>query len=567
MTPPVPRGSMSQPEPTTSTSRSRGMSPSPAQRPLPRSSTARTTGASLPSTAVLCPSTTSRFNTGRRLTALALAVAPLPRPANMGAEFSTPARSLITRVIVRENKSGKGANAANLTTWRTEWLLQHTGRGRRSRRRHQQQAAQSPSRRVTFINNATGAGGAAGTVACGPGTTCSSSEGNRGNGGALEFDDPTQCTITADFIHQQTQLTMEANGINQHEAVLTITDSQFTGNSSTNAGGAVNCNSGAQACTVQRSTFASNSSTALFGGGAMSFFNNGTKTLTNCTFANNSATSQGGGILARSGPVSLNFVTMVGDRSDSDNNGSGDGGALKGEGAALTVKNSLFAGNTKGTATAQIAQAGSPTTALISMARQPAALTRRPRSRTPTRCSIRQDWPITAALPRRSRSAKQSGRRQGQRRRHRDGGPARLPSPVRLASIGDAPGGDASDVGALESGPGTIQFTTATQSVNEAAGTVMVTVSRTFGTIGSIVVTCSTAEGTAKETAAGAGTPDYTATQATLSWPMATARANRSRSRSRTTASSKGTRTFRSVSVRRRARPSLAPPRSRRSRS
>ena len=118
-------------------------------------------------------------------------------PGEHGAENKTPGMLLITRVIVRENKSGKGANAANLTTCRTGRLLQHTWRGRRSRRRHQQHAAEPPSRRASFINNATGAGGAAGTVACGPGTTCSSSEGNCGNGGALEFDDRTQCTMTA----------------------------------------------------------------------------------------------------------------------------------------------------------------------------------------------------------------------------------------------------------------------------------------------------------------------------------------------------------------------------------
>ena len=94
--------------------------------------------------------------------------------------------------------------------------------------------------------------------------------------------------------------------------------------------------------------------------------------------------------------------------------------------------------------------------------------------------------------------------------------------PFDNASIANANGGDGSDIGAFERGPGTstgtIQFTTAAQSVGEAAGTVTVTVSRTGGTTGSMSVLCSTADSTAKAVAAGAGTPDYTAKQVTLSW-------------------------------------------------
>ena len=44
------------------------------------------------------------------------------------------------------------------------------------------------------------------------------------------------------------------------------------------------------------------------------------------------------------------------------------------------------------------------------------------------------------------------------------------------------------------------------------------TASRTGGSVGTMSVLCRTADGTAKSTAAGAGTPDYTAKQVTLTW-------------------------------------------------
>ncbi len=80
--------------------------------------------------------------------------------------------------------------------------------------------------------------------------------------------------------------------------------------------------------------------------------------------------------------------------------------------------------------------------------------------------------------------------------------------------------GAAPDLGALEStgaapppGPGQLQFASATYSVNEAAGSVTLTVLRVNGTNGAVGVSYATASSAASSPA------DFTAASGTLSWP------------------------------------------------
>ena len=74
------------------------------------------------------------------------------------------------------------------------------------------------------------------------------------------------------------------------------------------------------------------------------------------------------------------------------------------------------------------------------------------------------------------------------------------------------------DMGAVEFQPSTIQFTAAAANINENAGTITLTASRTGGADGAVSVNYATADGTAKGTASGVGTPDYTPASGPLNW-------------------------------------------------
>ncbi|MGA7615928.1 MAG: Calx-beta domain-containing protein, partial [Thermoanaerobaculia bacterium] len=65
---------------------------------------------------------------------------------------------------------------------------------------------------------------------------------------------------------------------------------------------------------------------------------------------------------------------------------------------------------------------------------------------------------------------------------------------------------------------GTLALSSATYSVSESGGSVTVTVDRTGGSDCTVTVDYATSDGTAKSTAAGTGTPDYTATSGTLTF-------------------------------------------------
>jgi Ca2+-binding RTX toxin-like protein len=70
-------------------------------------------------------------------------------------------------------------------------------------------------------------------------------------------------------------------------------------------------------------------------------------TLTNVTISGNSAAEEGGGLVAYE-PVSLNNVTITGNTANSDGDASGDGGGIVQAGGAITIRNSIVAGNVDG---------------------------------------------------------------------------------------------------------------------------------------------------------------------------------------------------------------------------
>ena len=113
---------------------------------------------------------------------------------------------------------------------------------------------------------------------------------------------------------------------------VTVTDSTFSGNSTSAADGGAIFNNGT--VTVTDSTFSSNSAT---GGDGGAIFNHGTATITSSTFSSNSASTADGGAIFNFGTATITNSTFSG-------NSAADGGAIFNNGTA-TITSSTFSSN------------------------------------------------------------------------------------------------------------------------------------------------------------------------------------------------------------------------------
>jgi predicted outer membrane repeat protein len=130
---------------------------------------------------------------------------------------------------------------------------------------------------------------------------------------------------------------------------VVVTNCTFAGNSAPEGGAIFNVDGGE--LTVTNSTFSSNSSRGLAFGGSDggAIYNEGTLTVSSCTFVANSAygadtqdaLSFGGAIASRGGTLTVTNCTFVG------NSCTGTGGAISSDGP-LAVTNSTFVGNYAG---------------------------------------------------------------------------------------------------------------------------------------------------------------------------------------------------------------------------
>jgi CSLREA domain-containing protein len=118
-----------------------------------------------------------------------------------------------------------------------------------------------------------------------------------------------------------------------NSGIVTISNSTFSGNSTTSLGGGL-YNDFSGTATINNSTFFNNS--ADFGGGIR---NSGAAILNNSIFSGNSATSLGGGIY-NSGTVTISNTTFSG-----TNSSSFGGGLNNGSSGTATISNSIFSGN------------------------------------------------------------------------------------------------------------------------------------------------------------------------------------------------------------------------------
>ncbi len=128
----------------------------------------------------------------------------------------------------------------------------------------------------------------------------------------------------------------DGGAIYNHGGTVMLTHCSLSGNSA-DSGGAIYNDDGT--LTLTNSIVAGNTAGP---GGAI--FNDGTLTLTHCTLSGNSASY--GGAIKNHGPLTLAHCTVAGNSASSG--GSGQGGGIyagSGAGAAVTLTNSIVAGN------------------------------------------------------------------------------------------------------------------------------------------------------------------------------------------------------------------------------
>lgn len=279
----------------------------------------------------------------------------------------------------------------------------------------------------------------------------------------------------------------------------------------------------------------------------------GTVTLRECTFSNNSASEGGGAIYNDGGTLTVSDSTF------SNNSSGGDGGAIRSSGR-LEISNSTFSGNSAGddsdggainvlspfdsttitgtTITANRAPEGRGAGVAVSFAQEQSRIVVRSSiiaGNSTTDVDFRDsnifvsegynvigDGNAAAAF---SQPSDQVGVADpllgpladngGPTETHApqldspatdrgDDGSATpttdqrgLERPYDYPDVPNAPGGDGSDAGSFERNPGTVQFDSATYTVNEGAGNATITVTRSAGASGSVQVDYATSNGSA----------------------------------------------------------------------
>jgi dockerin type I repeat protein/parallel beta helix pectate lyase-like protein len=137
---------------------------------------------------------------------------------------------------------------------------------------------------------------------------------------------------------------------------LSINNTKIDNNSVRGEGGGIAISTAAGVTVaITGSTISNNNATVTGGGlgnggGLATTGNQGTINMTNCTISGNHAHNNGGGLYfatpaSGTGNANLNSVTVTNNRADFDNNGSGAGGGIAHNTAAVKLQNTLVAGN------------------------------------------------------------------------------------------------------------------------------------------------------------------------------------------------------------------------------
>ncbi|MGH2675272.1 MAG: choice-of-anchor Q domain-containing protein [Actinomycetota bacterium] len=127
------------------------------------------------------------------------------------------------------------------------------------------------------------------------------------------------------------------------DSILTLLRTTVAENSTTFNGLGAGIMASGESVTIDDSTISHNSAMAN-GGGIVVFA--ATLTVRNSTISANRADASGGGISAdASAVVDLRNVTLTDNVADDDNDGNGDGGGIHRGNSAITMRNTILAGN------------------------------------------------------------------------------------------------------------------------------------------------------------------------------------------------------------------------------
>jgi hypothetical protein len=135
-------------------------------------------------------------------------------------------------------------------------------------------------------------------------------------------------------------------GIDNYDT-LTLNNSTLAANAANDTGGGIE-NRGT--LTLNNSTLSTNAAGA---GGGIYNHSAGTLTLSNSTLSGNTARGVGAGLFNEGGSATLTNATLTANRANSDGDAFGGSGGLFSFGGALTLHNTLVAGNFRGTGTAR----------------------------------------------------------------------------------------------------------------------------------------------------------------------------------------------------------------------
>lgn len=294
-----------------------------------------------------------------------------------------------------------------------------------------------------------------------------------GAGGGIYFYDPDQnLVLTNTTISGNTAATL-GGGVYLYSfdnGGMTFRGSTISGNSAAEGGGLFLYGIDNGPLLIENSTISGNQATAGDGGGVFLYNISAGGAINHTTIAANTATGTGGGVFVDSGTPALNNMIVADNTAGTNNDLGGTFDAsyslIEAPGTA-TVNN--IVGNLLNTdpQLGALANNGGPTQ------------TKKPAGASP---AVNAGNPAFAPPP----AADQRG----------------------LARVVNG----RIDMGAVEVNPGVIQLTASAISVNEAAGTVTITLSRTGGSDGAVSVSYATTPGSA-----GAGA-DYTTSSGMVNW-------------------------------------------------
>jgi GrpB-like predicted nucleotidyltransferase (UPF0157 family) len=322
-----------------------------------------------------------------------------------------------------------------------------------------------------------------------------------GGGGAYNDGGGTLKILNSIFSDNSVLATLNqrGGGIYNLNGTLTITNSTFSGNTGLQGGGIGN----ASMMSITNSTISANSTNATRGHGG-GIYNSGTATITNSTLSGNNSFSVGGGV-SNDGTVTITNSTLSNNSAGSSSNGGGgifNTGAVNARNTIIALNTGSSAPDFNGTLSSQgfnlIGNTGGTTITGTTTGNQ---LNVDPKLG-PLQNNGGPTFTHTLLF---GSPAIDGGHSSGSVTDQRG-----FTRPVDIPGVPNATGGDGADIGAVELSP--IQFSAASYSVAENAGSVTLTVTRSGDTSQTATIHYATSNGTATASS------DYNSTSGDLTF-------------------------------------------------